>query len=103
MGGDEGTIGSGTGFMMIAVALIIDGLEAVLSFFLIGLLVNSFIDLIAALIFGIWFSHHGVRSGLGIAGTAAVEFIPGLNALPVWTGYIVYKVFSSRAAPSTES
>ncbi|HVU75927.1 MAG TPA: hypothetical protein VHD38_03805 [Candidatus Paceibacterota bacterium] len=94
-------IDASTGFLMIAVALFIDGLQALLDFALIGLLLDSFIDLIAGAIFAVWFSHHDVPSGMGIAGTTLAEFIPGFNALPVWTGYVAYKVFTSRVQGET--
>lgn len=104
---EEPAIGIGTAFMMVIVALIIDGIQALLTFILIGFLVNPVISVCAAMVFGIWFSHHGMSmmSPKNIApflGTMLGEFTPVINAFPVWTGFVIFKVIRSKAKEIVE-
>lgn len=92
----DGLIESGTAAMMFAVAFVIDMFQAILDFLLIGMFISPFVDLVAALIFGIWFFHKNVKAGMGVFATAILEFIPGVNAIPGWTGYVTYKIITSR-------
>lgn len=96
MGESKGTISNAAAFMMIGVALGFDGIQMLLDYAFIGVVADSFIDLIAGLLFGIWFAHNDVPAGFGTAGTTIIEFIPGVNALPAWTGFVVYKVITNR-------
>lgn len=93
--------------MMIAVALVIDGIQLILDLLIIGLLIAPFINAATALIFGIWFSHYGVRFLSGRRAWASwsamlVEFVPGLNAIPTWTAFTIYSAVMNRASENEE-
>jgi len=97
---EEGHIGSGAAFMMIAVALLIDGIQFLLTLiYFIGLIINPFISICATMIFGIWLSHLGVsmmapkRVGRFL-GTIVGETV--LGSIPIWTFSIVLTVIESR-------
>lgn len=85
--------------MMIAIALLIDGIQFLLTLIFIGFLVNPFISICATMLFGIWLSHLGVsmmapkRVGRFL-GTIVGETVFG--TLPIWTFSIVFTVIESR-------
>lgn len=81
---------------MIFVALCVDGLQAILTALYIGMLVTPFIDFCAWIGFLLWFQHVGIKRYMGMSMAAVAEFVPFLNAFPIWTGYIVYMIVSSR-------
>jgi hypothetical protein len=71
-----------------------DGVQAILAFFIIGLLINRFISLFAWLHFYTWFkikSIHVRGREMSISGVA--EMIPVLGALPIWTGLVIWTMF----------
>ncbi len=52
-----------------------------------------------------WFSHHGIsvvasKRALGFGGTIIGEFIPLLNALPLWTAFVVITALKNRVKES---
>ena len=107
MGGRTG-ISNGSAFFMIAVALLIDGLQILLDLVLIGFLLDPLLDILATIIFAIWFSHHGQsvmsakRAG-GFLVTVVAELVPGFDAIPMWTFFVAYTVIKSRAASAAET
>lgn len=74
--------------MMAFVAVCVDGLQAILSLLFVGIVLNPFIDVIAWIVFAIWFYHLGIKKYAGLTFAGIVEFIPVINTFPVWTGYI---------------
>ena len=89
-------ISRGTGIAMIAAAVAIDALQIGADVAIIGFFVDTVLDGMAAIFFGIWFSHNGVsfagKYPLGFWGALAVEAIPGINALPVWSFAVIRAV-----------
>src|SRR3990167_1202232 len=88
-----------TAFFMIAVALLIDGLQFLLTIIIIGFLINPIISIMATMLFGIWMSHHGVsmmssKYALRFLGTIVGETI--LGTLPIWTVTVAVTVFEGR-------
>ena len=101
------SIGLGTAFMMVFMALLVDGTQGFLSWILVGFFVNPIIDVCVAMMFGIWFSHHGVSmmSAKNIApflGTIVGEFLPFISALPLWTFYIIFALIRNRVKTTVE-
>lgn len=89
-------------FFMVAVALIIDGIQAILLFFAIGVVVNTFIGIFAGFTFWLWFKMYDVsfvtpKQLAAMGGGFFVELIPALNALPTWTGAVVYVIMAHKA------
>lgn len=75
---------------MIGTALLFDGIQAFLTFILIGVFVNWIITIWAYLTFFLWFSFLGIHfmkpaNFTSLNGGLIVELIPLLNALPTWT------------------
>jgi hypothetical protein len=96
-----GHISKSAGFMMILCALCVDGAQAILTFLLIGFFLNPIIDIFVAILFAMWFSHHGVSmmstKNIGpFLATVVAEFIPGISALPVWTGGVALTIMRNR-------
>lgn len=98
---------------LIVVAVIFDGLQALiyllvaLPFIGLPLALTGviFINLCAFFLFGIWFSHLGVcllaRYPLAFIGATIFEFIPGIDAIPGWTGLVIKVVFQERVRATT--
>jgi hypothetical protein len=90
-------IGVFTSGLMIAVALIYDGAQALvelLTFGFLGWLINPLITTWSLFTFGTWFNLKGVSfikpgRALTFGVTTLVEFIPFLNDLPTWTFSVI--------------
>ena len=99
MSGDG--ISGGTAFMMIAVALVIDGIQAILTFLLIGFIVNPLIScFLVAPLFAGWFLLHKVSvlslKNVGpFFGTLFAENV--LGVFPFWTGFVILTCIRSKA------
>ena len=82
-------ISFGGAAFMIAFAVIIDGVQAFLTWTVIGIVFTPFISIIALIVLGLSFAHYGTgmfkSRELGWIGTVVGELVPGLNALPIWT------------------
>ena len=89
-------IGGGLAFVLIALAAVTDTLQALLTFILIGVVLNPIIDVMIAMLFTILLAAHGgglvKRRAISMVITTIGEIIPGLNALPLWTGFAIYTV-----------
>lgn len=94
-------------FFMITVAAIIDIVQMVLLYFAIGAVLNTFIGMFAGFIFWIWFKMHDVsfvtpKQMMAMGGGFFAELIPGLDALPAWTGAVVYVIMTHKALEAAE-
>ena len=85
-------IGKLEGVSMVSIALLFDGLQALFTFLLIGLLVNWIFTFLAWLLFYIWFRINdvgffdtGVRKLITLFASVLIELIPGVNAIPAIT------------------
>lgn len=100
-------IGMGPATLMVLFALVVDGIQAFLTLIIIGLFVNPVINLMVAPLFSIWFSHYGEgmmsrKNFAPFMGTAVAEFIPALNAFPLWTGFVCFTIGRNRLAAAME-
>lgn len=102
---NTGRISSATGWFMIACAALVDGIQFLLVLIpFIGWVLGWFLTIIAAFLFGIWFSHHGVsmmspKRILGFGGTLLGEILPFINGAPFWTSLVVYTVINEWRSP----
>ncbi len=106
---DEQKLSKGTIAILIGFAVVFDLISAGLDFVVIGFLIDPLIDFIAALFFGICFSHLGKsvfsHSPLGFLGTIVGKAVPGVEIIPFWTFFVVKHAFSDivDAAPRPRS
>ncbi len=89
-------ISSSSAFFLILVAFCLDGIQAILTFLYIGIVVNPILNVFFSMIFFLWMQHIGIKRYLGLTMTGVAEFVPVLNVLPVWTGYMIYVVGTSK-------
>lgn len=92
--------------LMVAVAVVIDGLQFLLNFIpILGWFFVSLISVFAWLTFFVWFKFNGIsflegkRAILKFAslfGVSIIEIFPLLNDLPAWTAYTVLMFFIIR-------
>ncbi|MDP6659783.1 MAG: hypothetical protein QF679_02140 [Candidatus Pacebacteria bacterium] len=83
-------IGKVNSLALLGFAVLIDGLQGILTFFLVGVFLNSVIGVLASIVYFIWFKLIDVdflaMRRMAAMGTAIiVEFIPAINAWPAWT------------------
>lgn len=98
-------IGGFTAGLMIAVALIYDGAQALIELITLGFLgwlINPIIDLWAFLTFFTWFTLKGASfirpsKALTLGGTTMLEFIPFFNDLPIWTAGVIIMIAQTSA------
>jgi len=88
-----------TAIFMIVVALCYDGVQVFLEWIVIGVAVNWILDIWAWLTFYVWFKMKNVsfanpKRALSLNGGFLLEFIPGLDELPCWTGAVIIMVLS---------
>ncbi|MFA5736677.1 MAG: hypothetical protein WC893_00730 [Candidatus Paceibacterota bacterium] len=82
---------------MVIVALIYDGLQALIDLIsvgTIGWLVNPFINFWSFLTFWFWFKLKGLsfakpNKALTMGGSFLLEFFPVINSLPAWTSSVI--------------
>jgi len=74
--------------LVIGALLVIDGVQLLLDFLLIGPFFNGYIDLAVGMTFPIYMRLRGVtldsKKVGGMVGTFLFEIIPGFDALPLW-------------------
>ncbi|MFA6253765.1 MAG: hypothetical protein WC640_00670 [Candidatus Paceibacterota bacterium] len=91
--------------LMIAVALIYDGLQALIELITLGFLgwlINPIIDLWAFLTFFTWFTLQGASfarpsKALTLGATSIIEIIPFFNDLPTWTAGVIIMIAQTYA------
>ena len=93
--------GGGT---MILFAVATDVVQFLLMIPLIGLLLNSFISIVAAMGFGLAFSHYDMSlmspdRVLGFGATIVGEVVPAVDAIPFWTFLVARTVVSEWRRP----
>lgn len=99
-----------TGFILIVVAMFIDGLQALIALLVfiplvgpvLAFLLGFVVSILAIFLFAIWFSHIKVslmtRYPLGFLGTIVLEQIPVVNTAPGWTWFVVTTIARERLA-----
>lgn len=88
---------STTVVLMIVVALFFDALQALFTPLFLGWAVGIF----AGLTFWLWFKMHDIsfmkpKRFMAFSGSAIVEVIPFLSAIPAWTFAVAYLALSSK-------
>jgi hypothetical protein len=93
-------IGTAMAAVLIVVALCIDGLQALLTIFIVTAPLTVLVDIIAGFTFTLILFHHGgtliTRRGISLGLTALGEFFPPFNALPLWTAFAIYTIVADR-------
>lgn len=99
-------ISSATGKFMIAIAAVIDGIQFLLVLIpFIGWFISSIMSIVAAFLFGIWFSHLHVglmrpQRILGFGGAILGEILPFIGGgVPFWTSLVAYNVIREWRSP----
>lgn len=103
--GTQPRIGLVDGMLMLITALVFDGLQALFTFLLIGVVLNPVVAIFAWLTFFIWFKMKGMSFGAArgrpggggifqnplaiIAASFGLELFPFINSLPTWTAAVV--------------
>lgn len=97
-------IGKIGGTLMVAVAVLFDFVQFLLTISVFGMALAPLVSLIAIITFGIWLAHYNMsifsarriaRFGLTTIG----ELIPGIDALPLWSITIGYTVLTNLKKP----
>ncbi len=88
--------------LMLCLAGIFDAIQAILSFFAIGVIISPFISMFASMTFWFWFSTYEVsfidrRRFLALFGGGVAELIPVVDALPFWIGSVWYIIGTTKA------
>ncbi|MEK7510611.1 MAG: hypothetical protein AAB582_00010 [Patescibacteria group bacterium] len=94
-------IGLGVAFLMVAVSLIIEGAQILLTFLGIGIIATPVLTVFAWTLFFIWFAMLGVsyfdKDGalrlLTALSSVAVELVPIINAVPALTLGVAALIF----------
>ena len=85
-------------FLLIA-GLIIDGVQALLDFLIIGLILNPLISLLSTMLFSIIFLMLGVRfttsRSFSLITTTVLEALPS-GVFPMWTGFVFYSYAGNK-------
>ncbi len=93
-------IGGALAFGLIVFGILIDLLQAILALLLIGELLDPAIDVVAMIGFAIMLHGRGgtlSKRSISYALTSIGEFIPVVDALPLWTLWAIYVVVMDRA------
>lgn len=103
----KSTLPKSTIILMTLTALFFDALQAILIFFIIGAIANSFIAVFAGLTFYVWFKTHNVSFSspkrlAAIGGGWLIELIPVLNIIPTWTFAVWYTISTTKIAEVAE-
>lgn len=87
--------------LMLCLAGFFDAIQALLSFFAIGVVISPFISIFAGITFWFWFSVYGIsffdwkRFGALLGGGVA-ELIPVVDMLPFWIGAVWYIIGTTK-------
>lgn len=91
--------------LMLGTALIFDGLQALLTFTLIGSVASPLVTFAAVSVFALWFLIYGInyiggrKAGIKLAstvGATVAELVPLINGLPAITLGVLGVIYASR-------
>lgn len=93
--------------MMTVTAIFFDVVQAGLTLFGIGLVASPFISVFAGCVFFLWFMMHGIslinpKRLAAMGGGFLAELIPAVDALPAWTGTVLYTISTTKIAEVAE-
>ena len=99
---DEKELSSATTYLMVSVALIIDGLQFLINLIpLVGQVISFFITIFAYMLFWLWFRINGInlfetKRAMKSIVTFLAEMIPFIDMLPAWTYLVVTTANSTK-------
>lgn len=99
---DKEKIDNITAAMMISTAILVDGIQILLTIIFIGPFVNWLISIFAFMTFFLWFMLKGVKFTSNpkrvftFMGGSLMEVIPGIATLPAWTATIVITLLTIK-------
>ncbi len=81
--------------ILVGLAVIVDGIQIILDFFGIGIIVNRFIDVAVGIALPLYLQTQGVSMAnpkrlLGMLGAFVGEMIPVVDSLPLWTADVLF-------------
>lgn len=92
--------------LLITAAAIVDIIEIILTFFAVGLVINTFIDVVMGIIVPVYFYLRGIKMThkkvVNMIGTFVAELIPVVNAFPLWTIDIIRIMMLDKAEEKLE-
>lgn len=107
----EHKVGNGAAAAMLTVAVLIDGIQALLTFTVIGSIVATLITFLASFGFWLWFALHGVKytgkdagkKALIVLASVIAELVPFVNMLPATTAGILGIILTERVKEAKEA
>jgi|GEM_PF-4992934 len=94
-------VGGFQGAALIGLAMFFDFIQLILTFLIIGLIINTLLSIVIFLFFFAWFSFNGVSYFSGphaerrfavMSATFLAKLIPGINMMPLWTIRIMSEI-----------
>ncbi len=87
--------------LVIGALLVVDGVQALLNFFAVGVLVNRFINIFVGMMIPLYLKLRGVKLDTkkigSMIGGFGLEMIPVFDFLPVWTAIGVRNMMLDKA------
>ena len=88
-------------WLVVGATFCIDLIQIILDFFAVGVIVNRLIDIAVGMTLGFYFWIRGVKMDskkiFAWIGTFVGEEIPGIDALPFWTGDVLLTMAWDKA------
>jgi hypothetical protein len=85
--------------LAILFTLIIDAVQIVLTFLVVGVFFGIVLDVLYIFVIGTWLflaNHLSKKSAYAFGGALLVEIIPVIQVFPAWTPFILYTIGQSR-------
>lgn len=108
---EKSTIGNATAIFLIAVAVVVDGIQFLLTLTVLGSVLSTLVTFFASIMFFLVFFLLGVKytgkgGGVKLAsmlGASITELVPFLNAIPAWTAGVVAIIIQERIKEAQEN
>ncbi len=105
---EDNRIKDSTAFLMIFIALCLDGIQALIGWIpIFGNILSALLSIFIFMTFLLWFKMHGIKmltpkrfGAMALGGL--VEILPYINLLPAWTAVVVYLIGSTKIKELTE-
>jgi len=88
--------------ILIGISVLVDGTQVFLEWLLIGFVLNPIINIFMSMSLALYFYMNGQslinpKRAVGMAGALIGEMVPIVAELPLWTAYVVYNMFLTKA------
>lgn len=108
---EKSKIGNVTAIFLISVAVVVDGIQFLLTLTVLGSILSTLVTFFASIMFFLVFLLLGVKytgkgGGVKLAsmlGASVTELVPFLNAVPAWTAGVVAVIVQERLAEAQAS